>query len=138
MIDNKKLLTMAKEVMKNSYAPYSNFSVGSAIQMKSGKIYTGCNVENASYGATNCAERTAIFKAISEGEKEEIVAIAIVSSGKIVTYPCGVCRQVISEFMGKNGVLIFEDENGNEVTHTFGEMFPYGFTKDELDKGLGI
>ncbi len=128
----RELINKAKEAMQNSYSPYSNFKVGSAVLMKSGKVYTGCNIENASYGATNCAERTAVFKAISDGDKE-IEAIAIVSSGEMVTYPCGVCRQVISEFM-KDGKFIFENEQGEIVVHTSNEIFPYSFSKDDLDK----
>ncbi|OOB79998.1 MAG: cytidine deaminase [Epulopiscium sp. Nele67-Bin001] len=128
----RELIDKAKEAMKNAHAPYSGFQVGSCVLMKSGKTYTGCNIENASYGATNCAERTAIFKAVSEGEGE-IEAIAIVSSGNMVTYPCGICRQVISEFM-KEGKFIFENEKGEIITHTYKEIFPYSFTKEDLDK----
>lgn len=128
----ENLLKQAKKAMENSYAPYSNFKVGCAVKMKSGKVYTGCNIENSSFGATNCAERTAIFKAISEGEKE-IDQIAIVSSGNMETYPCGICRQVISEFM-KDGTFIFEDNKGNIVTRTYEEIFPYSFTKNDLEK----
>lgn len=127
VIDHKVLLKYAHEAKEHAYAPYSKFKVGAAIQMKSGKIYTGCNVENASYGASNCAERTAVFKAISEGESE-IVSIAVVSSGKDFTYPCGICRQVIAEFM-KEGEFIFENENGEVQVVPLEKMFPYGFTK---------
>ena len=103
----KELLVKAHEAQEQAYVPYSKFKVGAAVLMKSGKIYTGCNIENASFGATNCAERTAIFKAVSEGE-HEIAAIAIVGSHNEFTYPCGICRQVIAEFMSE-GDFIFEN-----------------------------
>lgn len=130
MVDHKELLQRAKEAMKHAYTPYSHFNVGAAVLMKSGKIYTGCNIENSSYGATNCAERTAIFKAISEGE-EEIIAIAVVSSGGEFTYPCGICRQVIAEFM-KEGEFIFENANGEVQILPLEKIFPYSFTKEDL------
>ncbi len=126
----KELLSKAHEAKEKAYVPYSKFKVGAAILMKSGKIYTGCNVENASYGATNCAERTAIFKAVSEG-KHEIVAIAIVGSNNEFTYPCGICRQVISEFMSE-GEFIFENAKGEIKVIPFAEIFPYAFTKADL------
>lgn len=124
------LLKMAKEAMTKAYVPYSKFKVGAAVLTTSGKIYTGCNIENASYGATNCAERTAIFKAVSEGEKE-ISAIAIVSSSEAFTYPCGICRQVISEFMHE-GDFIFDNAQGEIKVISFKEIFPYSFTKEDL------
>ena len=129
-MNHKELLECAKPAMQYAYTPYSNFKVGAAILMKSGKIYTGCNIENASYGATNCAERTAIFKAVSEGETE-IVTIAIVSSGGDFTYPCGICRQVIAEFM-KEGEFIFENGQGDIQVIPLEKMFPYSFTKENL------
>lgn len=100
-----RLVEKAYEAMENAYAPYSNFKVGAALLTKSGKIYTGCNVEIASFGATNCAERTAIFKAISEGERE-YSAIAVVSSSHDFTYPCGICRQVIVEFTKDIDIIV--------------------------------
>lgn len=125
-----ELLNLAKEAMQYAYTPYSKFQVGAAILMKSGKIYTGCNIENASYGATNCAERTAIFKAVSEGEKE-ICAVAIVSSSNEFTYPCGICRQVLAEFM-KEGDFIFENAQNEVQIIPLEKMFPYSFTKVDL------
>lgn len=99
-MDNKQLLKIAEDARKYSHSPYSNFRVGAALLTKSGKVYTGCNVECASFGGTNCAERTAIFKAISEGDNEiDKIAIASDNSEKNEpTYPCGICRQVILEF----------------------------------------
>lgn len=128
----KELLSKAHEAKEKAYVPYSKFKVGAAILMKSGKIYTGCNVENASYGATNCAERTAIFKAVSEGE-HQIVAIAIVGGNNEFTYPCGICRQVISEFM-REGEFVFENAKGEIKVIPFAEIFPYAFTKADLLK----
>ena len=99
-MDNIELLRLAEDARQHSYAPYSGFRVGAALLTKSGKVYTGCNIECASLGGTNCAERTAIFKAISEGDKD-IYKIAIASDNSEnneQTYPCGICRQVIIEF----------------------------------------
>lgn len=122
---NMELINEAKKAMENAYAPYSNFKVGAAVLSKSGKVFTGCNIENASFGATNCAERTAIFKAISEGEKE-FDKIAVVSSSNEYTYPCGICRQVMSEFM-KNGEILFANKEGNILVIDIKEIFPYQF-----------
>ena len=99
-MNNKELLKVAEEARKHAYVPYSKFKVGAALLTKDNKVYTGCNIECASFGGTNCAERTAIFKAISEGEKEiDAIAIASTNSEKNEpTYPCGICRQVIIEF----------------------------------------
>lgn len=100
-----ELMQKATDAMKNAYAPYSKFTVGAALLSKNGKVYTGCNVENSSYGVTNCAERTALFSAIADGERE-FCAIAIVGGekGEIASFcpPCGVCRQALSEFCGED------------------------------------
>ena len=96
-INYKELMDNAKEASKASYSPFSRFAVGAAVLTTSGKIFRGCNVENSSFGLTNCAERTAIFKAVSEGEKE-ILAVAIYSPNADSCYPCGACRQVLFEF----------------------------------------
>ncbi|MDW7659990.1 MAG: cytidine deaminase [Bacillota bacterium] len=121
----KELVKKAYEAMEFAYTPYSKFNVGAALLTKSGKVYTGCNVEIASLGATNCAERTAIFKAISEGEKE-YTAIAVVSSSKDFTYPCGICRQVIVEF-GKDIDIIVAKDYDYEV-YKIDELLPHSFT----------
>ena len=115
-IDFKQLMDMAKEASKNSYSPFSRFAVGAAVYAASGKIYKGCNVENSSFGLTICAERCAIFKAISEGEKE-IRAIAIYSPNTDSCYPCGACRQVMYEFQGAG-----KDEEIIVVTEKLGEL----------------
>lgn len=110
-MDNKTLIDMALKAMENAYAPYSGFKVGAAILCSDKKVYTGCNIENSSYGASNCAERTAIFKAVSEGERE-FEKIAIVSSSGDFTFPCGICRQVLSEFMYDKTVVLFSEKDG--------------------------
>lgn len=129
---NRELIEKAKLAMQNAYTPYSHFNVGAALLTESGKLYLGCNIENASYGATNCAERTAIFKAISEGERK-FSKIAIVSSANDLTYPCGICRQVLSEHM-PNGILLFEDAAGNIKEYSMQEILPFAFTKEDLNK----
>lgn len=110
-MDNKALIDMALKAMENAYTPYSGFKVGAALLCSDKKVYTGCNIENSSYGASNCAERTAIFKAVSEGERE-FEKIAIVSSSGDFTFPCGICRQVLSEFMYDKTVVLFSEKDG--------------------------
>lgn len=124
-MNNRELINLAKKAMENAYAPYSNFKVGAAIVGKNGEIYTGCNIENSSYGATICAERTAMFKGISEGERE-FERIAIVSTSQDLTFPCGICRQVMAEFMG-SGVVVLEDKNGEIKEFTVQELMPNSF-----------
>ncbi len=125
-MDCNTLIAEAKEAMKMAYTKYSNFNVGAALLTKSGKIYTGCNIENASFGATICAERVAFSKAISEGNRE-FEAIAIVSSSGDYTYPCGICRQFMSEW-GTDLKLIFE--NGKDIkTCSLRELIPEAFTQ---------
>lgn len=133
MLNYKLLLEKAYEGRKNAYAPYSNFKVGAAVLAENGKIYTGCNIENASYGATNCAERTAIFKAISEGNRK-IRAIAIVGADDEYTYPCGICRQVIAEFADKNTEIILGKKSLEYIVKTLAEILPGAFTKEALQK----
>ncbi|MDF2839240.1 MAG: cdd [Clostridia bacterium] len=125
-MDYNHLVTAAKSAMEHAYAKYSKFKVGAALLTKSGKVYTGCNIENSSYGATICAERVAFSKAISEGE-QEIEAIAVVSSSGDYTYPCGICRQFMSEW-GTDLKLIFENGKDTKV-YTLKELLPEAFTK---------
>ncbi|HCX74024.1 MAG TPA: cytidine deaminase [Candidatus Cloacimonas sp.] len=120
----EKLIEQAKKASLNAYAPYSGFKVGAALLTKSGKIFTGCNVENSSYGLTNCAERTAIFKAVSEGEKEFEHLVIYVDSPKLFT-PCGACRQVISEFSQELPVTIISQNENLETD--MGKLLPYTF-----------
>ena len=132
--DYRSLMIQAQEARKKSYAPYSHFCVGAALLTKNGKIYTGCNIENAAYTPTNCAERTAIFKAVSEGEREfEAIAIVGGRAGEEGTFcaPCGVCRQVIAEFCDKDFKIVLGDKEQIEV-HTLDSLLPLSFTKKNL------
>ena len=123
------LIDYANEAMNNSYSPYSNFKVGSALLTKSGKLYKGCNVENKNYVSGCCAEKTAIVKAISDGERD-FSSIAIVSSGKDFCLPCGSCRQVLSEFCSKDFKIYVS--NGSETKmYTLDELLPYSFELGE-------
>ena len=122
----QKLELAAAKVMKNAHAPYSNFRVGAAILLTNGKIFSGCNVENASYGMTNCAERTAIFSAVAQfGPKIEIRAVAVVNDQGVSCSPCGACRQVIYEF-GPDATVFFQGVRGPKQAHIT-ELLPEGF-----------
>lgn len=123
--EKAELIEAAKSVREKAYAPYSNFKVGAALRTKSGKIYKGCNVENAVYGATACAERVAIWKAVSEGEKE-FSHIAVVADTEELTPPCGICRQVIWEICGDIPVTFANLEDKNE-TLQMNELLPHAF-----------
>ena len=118
------LLKKAKEASEKAYAPYSGFKVGAALLTKSGKIFTGCNVENASYGLSNCAERTAIFKAVSEGEKDFSEILIYVNDEKMF-YPCGACRQVMSEFSEDLKITIVS--NSEVVETDIKKLLPLSF-----------
>jgi cytidine deaminase len=131
MMDYKKLSKIAIDARENAYVPYSKFKVGAAVITEDGSIYTGCNIENASYGATNCAERTAIFKAVSEGHKK-IKAIAVVGDMSTNTYPCGICRQVIVEFATEDIQIILVKNEEEYVVKTMEEILPGAFTKEDL------
>lgn len=124
------LLSMAKDAMMKAYAPYSGFFVGAALLTKSGKVYTGCNIENSAFSPTNCAERTAFFKAVSEGQRD-FAAIAVVGGkgGRItgLCSPCGVCRQVMQEFCGPDFLIYMGKENDGYEAITLQELLPYGF-----------
>ncbi len=122
---DKELYDKAEEAMLFSYSPYSNYKIGAAVLTKCGKVFTGCNIENASYGATICGERTALVKAISEGNKE-FEAIAIAGSDESVpSFPCGICRQFIFEF--GSDIRIILKERGKLKTYTISELLPKGF-----------
>lgn len=138
-MDGKRIVQMielATEQLKYSYAPYSDFKVGAALLTESGKIFTGCNIENAAFTPTNCAERTAFFKAVSEGERA-FQAICIVGGkeGKITEYaaPCGVCRQVMMEFCNPETfqIILAVDKEQYEI-FTLKELLPLGFGKDNI------
>jgi cytidine deaminase len=121
-----KLLRTAKQVMKNAHAPYSKFRVGAAILLANGEIFSGCNVENASFGMSNCAERTAIFSAVARlGPKIEIRAVTVVNDQGVPCSPCGACRQVIYEF-GPDAMIFFQGVEGPTQAHIT-ELLPEGF-----------
>ena len=131
-----ELMRLAEEARKFSYCPYSHFAVGAALLSKSGKVYTGCNVENASYTPTNCAERTAVFKAISEGERE-FVAIAVIGApegekGKFCA-PCGVCRQVLREFCNPFTFRVLLGSTDEVKSYPLGELLPASFSPSDLE-----
>lgn len=127
----RRLIKAALEARKFSYSPYSQYQVGAALLCKNGTIYTGCNIENAGYGPTNCAERTAIFKAVSEGERE-FIAIAV-AGGRIredidkYAYPCGVCRQVMAEFCRDDFEIYVIKSESDYAEHTLDELLPNRF-----------
>ena len=124
--EDNRLLRAARKVMKHAHAPYSKFRVGAAFLATNGKLFAGCNVENASYGLTNCAERTAIFSAVAElGPKVEIRLIAIVNDQGVPCSPCGVCRQVIYEF-GPDATVLFQGKTAWKRSHIT-ELLPEGF-----------
>jgi len=129
----KELIIEAIKAKENAYAPYSNFKVGSAILTVDGSVYSGCNIENASLGATNCAERTAIFKAVSEGHKE-IKSIAVVGDINNYTFPCGICRQVINEFAAVDIKIIVAKDENEYLVKTMEEILPGAFSKKDLGK----
>lgn len=131
---DKQLMLCAVEARKMSYSPYSGFKVGAALLGKSGKVYTGCNVENAGYSPTNCAERTALFKAVSEGERE-FVSIAVVGGKgeEIADFcaPCGVCRQALAEFCDEDFKIVLGTPDSLQIC-TLGQLLPYSFGKNDL------
>ena len=132
-MDYKELVMKALEARENSYSPYSKFKVGAAVLTENDLIYTGCNIENASYGATNCAERTAIFKAVSDGYIK-LKAIALVGDTSTHTYPCGICRQVIAEFSTETTDIILVKNENDYIVKTMDEILPGAFTKKDLFK----
>ena len=133
-MEAEQLIKAAIEAKEHAYAPYSNFRVGVALLTKGGKVYQGCNIENAAYSPTNCAERTAFFKAVYEGERE-FEAIAINGDGDDYLFPCGVCRQIMAEFCDPDTFLIYvSKKNGAYQKYTLAELFPGAFTKDDIDK----
>lgn len=129
-MDAKELMKIARKARQNAYAPYSHFAVGAALLAKSGKVYTGCNIENASYGLTCCAERNAIFAAVGAGERRfKMLAVAADSPEPVA--PCGACRQVIAEF----GIPLVVMGNLKEATKTMTaeELLPYGFGQESMN-----
>ncbi|MDZ8119863.1 cytidine deaminase [Pontiella agarivorans] len=121
----EKLILRAFQALEHAHAPYSGYAVGAALQCEDGTVFTGCNVENASYGLTNCAERSAVFSAISGGHKS-FTAIAIASSAAPPPFPCGACRQVLAEFCSPGFKVYIADGDGFQ-TVTLGELLPHAF-----------
>lgn len=133
---DKELMIAANEARKFAYTPYSHFKVGAALLTKSGKLYTGCNIENSSYTPTVCAERTAVFKAVSEGESD--FAVIAVVGGKEENplefcSPCGVCRQVLAEFCGEDFRILLGNPDKFQ-SYSVDEILPFSFTKKDLNK----
>ncbi len=127
-----RLIEAAREAAKQAYCPYSGFRVGAALQGSSGKIYTGCNVENASYGLTICAERVAVTKAVSEGEKDFTV-LAVVGDSDGFTFPCGACLQVLAEF-APDLVILLSDGRGRVASFSLRELLPHSFGLDNREE----
>ncbi|WP_093998606.1 cytidine deaminase [Streptococcus canis] len=121
------LVSLAIDASKHAYVPYSHFPIGAALKTKDGTIYTGCNIENASFGLTNCGERTAIFKAVSDGHKE-LAEIAIYGETQEPVSPCGACRQVMAEFFEPSSLVTLIAKNGQTLEMTVGDLLPYSFT----------
>ncbi len=139
MISDRELIAQALLARKNAYVPYSHFAVGAALLTGSGRVYTGCNIENAAYSPTNCAERTAVFKAVSEGERS-LLKLAVVAGNAALdaplpalVSPCGVCRQVLAEFAAPDMVLLLAKSETDYETHTIGELLPMGFSPRDLE-----
>jgi len=128
---DEQLVSKAFEMLERSYVPYSNFPVGAALLCTDGTVFTGCNVENAAYGSTICAERTALLKAVSEGHKDDWQAIAIAGRGEDYCWPCGSCRQMLYEFAPDLKVLVARGD-GAFVTTTLSELMPHGFGPKSL------
>lgn len=133
-MEKSELIREALKAQKMAYVPYSNFHVGAALLTEDNKVYTGCNIEIASYSPTICAERTAIFKAVSEGHKK-IKTIAVVGDSSH-TYPCGVCRQVIREF-GKDATIIIANSEEDYREYTIDDLLPHSFGPEDLETAKG-
>lgn len=129
---DQALVNLAFEMHRYSYVPYSHFPVGAALLCADGTVFTGCNVENAAYGSTICAERTALVKAVSEGHRDDFVAIAIAGQGEDFCWPCGPCRQMLFEFAPNLRVLVAR-KGGDFVTLELGDLLPHGFGPKSLE-----
>lgn len=125
-MDPNKLIALAVEAIEQAYAPYSNYRVGAAVLCNDGAVFSGCNIENSSFGLTNCAERTALFAAIAAG-KTKFEAIAIAASEEPAPFPCGACRQVLAEFCGPDFRIYVASNNDTFKTTSLGELLPHGF-----------
>ena len=140
--DRRALIRAAFAARRNAYAPYSHFAVGAALLTKGGRMYTGCNIESASFSPTNCAERTALFKAVSEGERE-FAALAVVGArtdapdDSLVTSPCGVCRQMLYEFCEADMPVVMAKSEDEWVERTLGSLLPLGFGPEKVGAQRG-
>lgn len=136
-MDYKELYKMAVEAAKGAYSPYSGFCVGAALLCDDGTVFTGCNIENASYSVTVCAERVALFSAVAAG-KRNFTAIAVAGSGNgdfsSACPPCGVCRQALAEFCSPSVIVILSDGKGGVAEYTLGEILPMSFTSADMEK----
>ena len=132
-MDKNSLIQEAIEARKQAYTPYSKFQVGAAVLTANGQVFRGCNIENASYGLTNCAERTAIFKAVSEGDSK-VEAIAIVADTEGPVSPCGACRQVIAEFSDHNTKVYLSNLKGDVLETSIVELLPGFFKSSDMGK----
>ena len=133
-MDYSKLVEIARKASENTYSPYSNFPVGASLVTKDGKYYHGCNIENASFGLTNCAERTCMFSAYADGvRKDDIVAICVYSPKEHLVSPCGACRQVMVELLDENCPIILAYEENKSYETTVKDLFPLMFTSEDLE-----
>ncbi len=134
MITDKQLIDLAFEMLDRSYVPYSRFPVGAALCCTDGAVFTGCNVENAAYGSTICAERTALVKAVSEGHRDDLERIAVAGNSLDYCWPCGACRQMLYEFNPNLTVLVARSDR-QFVSVPLHELMPHGFGPKELEQG---
>ena len=133
-MDYSKLVEIARKASENTYSPYSNFPVGASLVTKDGKYYHGCNVENASFGLTNCAERTCMFSAYADGvRKQDIVALCVYSPKEHLVSPCGACRQVMVELLDENCPIILAYEENKSYETTVKDLFPLKFTREDIE-----
>jgi cytidine deaminase len=133
LTQKEALIAAARNATRNAHAPYSNFHVGAAVLLDSGEVFTGCNVENASYGLTNCAERTAIFSAVAAKGKITITAVAAFVASGTACSPCGACRQVIAEFARPDTLILYQGANG-VVETTIADLLPDSFKSHNLNR----
>lgn len=128
----EELIALARQARTYAYAPYSNFPVGAAIESRDGRVFTGCNVENSSYGLTICAEQVALTKAVSEGARD-FVRLAVIADAHAPVPPCGACRQLIAELCAAQIEIITANVQGHSQTHTIGELLPTAFSQSFLE-----
>ena len=128
----QELCQKAVDMLKMAYVPYSRFPVGAALECDDGTVYTGCNIENAGYTPTNCAERTAVFKAVSEGHRDDFIRLAVVGNSADYCWPCGACRQMLYEF-APNLTLLVARKDREFVELPLSELLPHGFGPKSLD-----